>query len=442
VRRVTIRRGSLPAVIGVGAVAVSVAVAAAIAATSGGVPAGGALSGAAPGMSGSSGPGGGATGRTGGSSVDSAGMSVSLPAAGGHVAGGGDTWGPARGSAPASPTASSTGSGKTGSGSAAQAGSPPRQLIVPDIIAASPGGLTAAQIASIGKLGQVRAVLPIDGARIDVNGQPVNVLAAPASALRPWMPPATAASSDLWTDFANGDLIATAAAAGGLGLRTGQSYHVTAATQAQLTFGTDGLIGVPGVDGIVNVSLAARLGLVKNVAVLINAPAAQMNALVSEVKAIIGSGGQVVRLAPQEVVTQLPVDTQVPTGRPTNYLMLYQESAAQYCPGLSWTVLAAIGEIESDNGQNMGPSSAGALGPMQFLPSTWATWGTDGFGDTGAPDIRNPYDAVPSAARMLCADGAAHGGQSLWNSIFDYNHASWYVDEVLTLAGEYAREYR
>jgi hypothetical protein len=312
---------------------------------------------------------------------------------------------------------------------------------VPDIIAAVPGGLSAAEIASISKLGQVRSVLPIDGARIAVNGQPVNVLAAPAAALRPWTPPATAANTAVWSDFAGGDLVTTSAVATGLSLRSGQSYQVTAAGQDELTFGADALLGVPGVDGIVNVALAARLGLVKNVAVLINAPAAQMDALVTEVKGVIGSGGQVVRLVPEQVVTQLPVVTQVPTGRPANYLMLYQESAARYCPGLSWTVLAAIGEIESDDGQNMGPSSAGALGPMQFLPSTWATWGTDGFGDTGPPNIMNPYDAVPSAARMLCADGAGQGGQSLWNAIFDYNHASWYVDEVLTLAGEYAREY-
>jgi hypothetical protein len=174
---------------------------------------------------------------------------------------------------------------------------------------------------------------------------------------------------------------------------------------------------------------------------LINAPAAQMDALVTKVTQILGSGGQVVRLVPESVTTKLPVDTSVPTGKPTNYLMLYQESAARYCAGLSWTVLAAIGEIESADGQNMGPSSAGALGPMQFLPSTWKTWGTDGFGDTGPPDIMNPLDAVPSAARMLCADGAAKGGQSLRSAIFDYNHANWYVDEVLTLAAEYAHEY-
>jgi hypothetical protein len=350
-------------------------------------------------------------------------MSVSLPAAGARVARGSDPW------------------GEAGPRGTAVAGSPPRQLIVPDVIAADPAGITAAQIASISRLGQVRAVLPIDGARIAVNGQPVNVLAAPAAQLRSWTPPATAANSVVWTDFARGDLITTAPAAAGLGLQSGQSYQVMGVTQAQLTYGTDALLGVPGVDAIMNADVAGRLGLVKNVAVLINAPAAQVDALVTQVKAIIGGGGQVVRLVPEEVGTQLPVTTQVPTGRPTNYLMLYQESAARYCPGMSWTVLAAIGEIESNNGQNMGPSSAGALGPMQFLPSTWATWGTDGFGDTGPPNIWNPYDAVPSAARMLCADGAAQGGQSLWNAIFDYNHASWYVDEVLALANEYAHEY-
>jgi membrane-bound lytic murein transglycosylase B len=78
---------------------------------------------------------------------------------------------------------------------------------------------------------------------------------------------------------------------------------------------------------------------------------------------------------------------------------------------------------------------------MQFLVSTWRIWGTDGFGQTGAPDIMNPLDAVPSAARMLCADGAAQGGAALSAAIFDYNHATWYVNEVLAMADEYAQEY-
>ena len=61
---------------------------------------------------------------------------------------------------------------------------------------------------------------------------------------------------------------------------------------------------------------------------------------------------------------------------------------------------------------------------MQFLPSTWAVWGISGFGRTGPPDIMNAYDAVPSAARMLCADGASQGTVTgLRAAVFAYNHA-------------------
>jgi membrane-bound lytic murein transglycosylase B len=105
---------------------------------------------------------------------------------------------------------------------------------------------------------------------------------------------------------------------------------------------------------------------------------------------------------------------------------------------MSWTVLAAIGQIESGDGANNGPSSAGALGPMQFMPATWAEWGINGFGPPGSPDINNPLDAVPSAARMLCAAGAGNPA-TLSRAIFAYNHADWYVAEVLALASEYAK---
>jgi hypothetical protein len=315
------------------------------------------------------------------------------------------------------------------------------RLIVPDIIAGAPGSVTPADLARLRKLSHVMAVLPVDGARIQVNGKMLTVAAAPADALRRWMPPATAANNWLWHGFTAGQLITTAAEARTLRLTAGAAYPVVAAVQTTITFGGTALLGITGVDAIVNQATASRLGLVKNVAVLINAPAADMTRLAAQVKGILGAGSKAVRLVPAITGTHLPVDLNAPTGRPESYLALFQESAAQYCPGLSWTVLAAIGQIESGDGANTGPSTAGALGPMQFLPSTWKIWGIDAFGETGPPDIMNPFDAVPSAALLLCANGAAQGGQGLRQAIFAYNHATWYVDEVLTLAGEYAREF-
>jgi len=334
----------------------------------------------------------------------------------------------------------STESQNPGSGSGL-AGATTTHLVVPDVIASVPGGVTKADLDKISELGGVRGVLAIDGARITVNGAPLTVLAAPAAALRPWTPPATAASAKVWSAFQAGDLISTARAAAAARLVSGSKYPVAAAVSARITDGGTALLGVAGVDGVVSQAEGRKLGLVRNVAVLVNAPAANVTALVSQVQGALGAGARVVRLIPVAVSTRLPVVAAPATGRPTNYLQLFQESAARYCPGLSWTVLAAIGQIESADGQNMGPSTAGALGPMQFLPSTWALWGIDGFGDTGAPDIMNPFDAVPSAARLLCVDGATDGGAGLREAIFDYNHANWYVNEVLTLAGEYAKEY-
>ena len=314
------------------------------------------------------------------------------------------------------------------------------RLIVPDVIASVPGGVTKADLARLRTLSGVRAVQAIDGAKISVNGAQLTVLAAAASALRPWTPPATAADVPLWSDLAAGDLITTAAAGRTAGLVAGSQYPVSAGTSTRLTVGAQAPVGISGVDGIVDQARGRQLGLVRNIAVLVNAPATSPLTLVTQVTKALGGNATVIRLVPAEVSTSLPVDATPSTGQPDSYVQLFQESAARYCPGLSWTVLASIGQIESADGQNVGPSTAGALGPMQFLPSTWAIWGTDGFGDTGPPDIMNPYDAVPSAARLLCAGGAASGGQGLRAAIFGYNHATWYVNEVLTLAGEYARE--
>lgn len=320
-------------------------------------------------------------------------------------------------------------------------GPAPSRLIVPDLMASVQGGFSSAQLDQIGALTGVRAVMPVDGGQLSINGRSATVLGVSPQAFRSWAPPTTAANAGIWTALVGGDLVASADAGRRLGLTAGTLAQLSGATSVRALVAATTLLGVPGADGIVNTQRAAQLGLAANVAVLINAPGANLATLTRQVLSITGAAGHVVNLVSVATTIQLPVTTTVPAGTPTNYLALYQDSAAEYCPGLSWTVLAAIGQIESDHGANDGPSSAGALGPMQFLPSTWATWGTDGFGQTGSPDVMNPLDAVPSAARMLCADGAAAGGASLEAAIYDYNHADWYVSEVLDLASEYAREY-
>jgi murein DD-endopeptidase MepM/ murein hydrolase activator NlpD len=110
---------------------------------------------------------------------------------------------------------------------------------------------------------------------------------------------------------------------------------------------------------------------------------------------------------------------------------LWRRAGTAY--GIPWEVLAAINKIESNFGRNMGPSSAGAIGWMQFMPDTWMRWGTDADGD-GVADPWNADDAVFSAARYLAAAG---GRTDLQRGIFAYNHAQWYVDDVLRLARLY-----
>ncbi|RJK93881.1 lytic transglycosylase domain-containing protein [Vallicoccus soli] len=118
-------------------------------------------------------------------------------------------------------------------------------------------------------------------------------------------------------------------------------------------------------------------------------------------------------------------------GVPAEYAVLYHRSAAT-CPGMPWAVLAAVGQVESDHGANAVDSSAGAQGPMQFMPATFARYGVDGDGD-GDTDVHDPADAVASAAAYLCATGAGDPA-TLERALWHYNHAQWYVDLVLGVA--------
>ena len=113
---------------------------------------------------------------------------------------------------------------------------------------------------------------------------------------------------------------------------------------------------------------------------------------------------------------------------PPFLLPIYQAAGMEY--GVRWEVLAAINEIESDYGRNLRVSSAGAVGWMQFLPSTWKRFGLDANKD-GRMDPYNPVDAIFAAARYLQTAGYA---QDARRAIFAYNHADWYVASVLLRA--------
>jgi hypothetical protein len=118
---------------------------------------------------------------------------------------------------------------------------------------------------------------------------------------------------------------------------------------------------------------------------------------------------------------------------PPFLLPIYQSCGTEY--GIPWQVLAGINKIETAFGTNLNVSSAGAEGWMQFIPSTWAGYGVDA-NDDGTKDPYNPVDAICAAARYLRAAG---GDQDIRQAIFAYNHADWYVDEVLLYANQYGK---
>ena len=118
---------------------------------------------------------------------------------------------------------------------------------------------------------------------------------------------------------------------------------------------------------------------------------------------------------------------------PPFLLPIYQACGTEY--GIPWQVLASINKIETAFGTNLNVSSAGAMGWMQFIPSSWEMYGVDANGD-GRKDPYNPVDAICAAGNYLKAAGAA---EDLYDAIFAYNHADWYVQEVLLYAQAYGK---
>ncbi|MDQ0299883.1 membrane-bound lytic murein transglycosylase B [Salibacterium salarium] len=152
---------------------------------------------------------------------------------------------------------------------------------------------------------------------------------------------------------------------------------------------------------------------------------------------------------------------------PEQYIPIYKEAEADY--GVSWEVLAAVHRVETlFSTMESLESPAGAVGHTQFMPCTFVGWsyeecngkgnidiadeeltsldvieenggyGVDGNGN-GKADPYNLKDAIFSTANYLKANGAADG--DLNSALYQYNHADWYVDEVLEFAERYEKNY-
>jgi soluble lytic murein transglycosylase-like protein len=117
--------------------------------------------------------------------------------------------------------------------------------------------------------------------------------------------------------------------------------------------------------------------------------------------------------------------------KPASKLLGYYRAAGRRF-NIPWHILAGLNFVESKFGRILGPSSAGALGPMQFMPATWKIYGHGG-------DVMDPHDAIVGAARYLSASGAPH---NMNGALYAYNHSDRYVDAVRTYAGRMGRNRR
>jgi hypothetical protein len=315
------------------------------------------------------------------------------------------------------------------------AGGPGVQVTPPRLLAIASSTVSAKTLRKIADLAHVQKVAAADGGTVRISGTGLRLLAVDPAQFRSWTPKQVAQHPEVWSALARDEFVADGATVKRLGMVLGAEYQLDGGPRLRVAASAS--LGLPGVDGLIGEDLGRRLGFARGVVVLVHGDAGKISQ--EGVKRLLGPNAQIIPVGESRTPQEAPKARQVLVGRPESYLELYQR-AATVCPGLSWTVLAAIGQVESGHGRNNGPSSAGALGPMQFMPATWKTYGVDGDGD-GQADIWSPYDAVPSAAKYLCANGGGRGADKLRKSVWFYNHSWAYVDKVLGLAEAYARAY-
>lgn len=124
-----------------------------------------------------------------------------------------------------------------------------------------------------------------------------------------------------------------------------------------------------------------------------------------------------------------PPDWKIYEPAPARRLLRFYK-AGQRRFDIPWEILASLNFVESRFGRIIGPSSAGAQGPMQFMPATWAGYGNGG-------DINDPRDSIIGAARYLSASGAP---SRMWDALFAYNRSNDYVKAILVYARQMMRD--
>ena len=145
----------------------------------------------------------------------------------------------------------------------------------------------------------------------------------------------------------------------------------------------------------------------------------------AHVRATIRARRKLAPLATPQPIRAFRTGPAEPAGR---LLQHYREAQRRF--GVGWQVLAAVNLVESAYGRMRNNSTAGAQGPMQFIPSTWAAYGMGG-------NVRDPHDAILGAANYLHANGAPRDYRG---ALYHYNPSSLYVDAVLAYANRMRRD--